>query len=378
MRRLSGYLFRVALLSALAAIVVILTATWIGDWVMFRLFLDGLPPELRAEFLSDIDEMSQPLANALNTYYTGWMPQLLLPATVVLGLAVGGVIGIMHSRRLLNPLDRLAEAAGRMALGETSVRVPAPPGGIDEINALSRSFNAMAEAVERSERNLRESNAAIAHELRTPLTILVGRINGMLDEVFPTDPEGLRLLLVQTSQLQHIIEDLNLLTMAEAGRFRVNAEPSDLSRIVAAMLAPGGGIARGAAQGIAGTEGDVEYALRPAPANADAARVRQVLTALLENARRHAGGRLRVETGVRDGRAFLSVADRGPGLTAEQAARMFDRFWRADASRSKNTGGSGLGLSVARSIAEAHGGSLRYADRPGGGAVLTLDMPSDG
>ncbi|MDO5647251.1 ATP-binding protein [Paracoccus sp. (in: a-proteobacteria)] len=359
MRGLSSYLFRVALLATLIAVMVILAVALGGDWISFQVFLNNLPADLRLEMTHGTGDFSPELSAAMNAHYMGWVNRAIPLAAVLVGLAVGGVVGMVHSRRLMRPLDGLAQAAERLAHGDMSVRADLAPSRIDEIDAFVRNFNTMAAAIERSERNLRESNAAIAHELRTPLTILNGRLNGMLDGVFPVDDDGLRLLLTQTDQLQRIITDLNLLTLAAAGRFELRAVPLDLADAVRAGLADQG----------------VELALSPAPARADPARVRQILSALLHNARRYAGQGLRVETGTAEDGAFLAVMDRGPGLTPDQAERVFDRFWRAEGSRNKADGGSGLGLSVVRALAHAHGGDVRYHDRAGGGAVFRVTFP---
>ena len=360
MTRLSSYLFRAAVLSVLVALAVMLAAMMLGDWWTYRAFEASLSPKLLAELQGE-GEFSIEMSNALNGFYTSWPVRMVTPLAVVLGTVAGGLTGMVHGRRLMRPLDAVAAALGRLAQGDTTARANARPANIAQIDAFQRDFNAMAESFARAERELRDTNAAIAHELRTPLTVLIGRLNGMADGIFPLDRDGIRALLTQTGQLHRLIDDLNLLTLAEAGRFRLHREPIDLADLAAGVLAA--------------EPGPVETDLRPAPLSADPARLRQMLAALLDNARRHAGTGLRVETGVEGDQAVLRVLDRGPGLPPDQAVRAFERFWRADASRGKETGGSGLGLAVLRSLAEAHGGSARYTPRPGGGAIFTLRLP---
>lgn len=361
MNRLSSYLFRVAGLSVLVAVGVMFAAMLVGDWLNFYLFQAALSPELLAELNAAEGPLSMELSNALNDFYTGLSVRAVMPMAIVLGTIAGGLVGMVHSRRLMRPLDAVADALEQLAQGNTAARAHARPSKIAEIDAFQNNFNAMAADVERSERELRESNAAIAHELRTPLTVLIGRLNGMMDGIFPMDEANIRGLLTQTGQLHRIIDDLNLLTLAEAGRFHLDYEDIDLADLVAGAIAP--------------ALDQIETDLRPAHLRADPARLRQVLAALLDNARRYAGRGLRVETGVEGGHAVLRVLDRGPGLPPEQATRVFDRFWRADTSRAKESGGSGLGLAVLRSLTEAHGGSVRYDDRPGGGAIFTATFP---
>ena len=358
MNRLSSYLFRVAGLSVLVAVGVMFAVVMVGDWWNYRRFEAGLAPALLAEYRGD-GPISMAMSNALNDFYTSWPVRAVMPLAILLGTVVGGLVGMVHSRRLMRPLDAVAGALEALAAGDTTARAKARPARVAEIDAFQSNFNAMADAVARSERELRETNAAIAHELRTPLTVLIGRLNGMADGIFPMDQDSLRALLTQTGQLHRIIDDLNLLTLAEAGRFTLNREPLDLAGLVRDTLA-------GEA---------VEADLRPAPVVADPVRLRQILSALLDNARRYGGEGLRVEVGAEDGAAVLRVMDRGPGLTAAQAERVFDRFWRAEESRGKHSGGSGLGLAVVRSLAEAHGGSVAYAPRDGGGAVFAVRLP---
>lgn len=365
MNRLSSYLFRVAGLSVLVAVGVMFAVIMLGDLWNYHRFESGLSPELREALISGSGRFNLELTNALNAFYTSLQVRAVIPMAVLLGTVAGGLVGMIHSRRLMRPLDAVAAALARLAQGDTAARANARPSRIAEIDAFQSNFNAMADAVARSERELRETNAAIAHELRTPLTVLIGRLNGMADGIFPLDQANVAALLTQTSQLHRLIEDLSLLTLAEAGRFKLYRERLDLAALVRDALAA--------------EPEPVETDLSPAPVYANPARVRQMLAALVDNARRYAGGRgLRVETGQRDGAALLRVLDRGPGLTPEQAGRVFDRFWRADASRGKDSGGSGLGLAVLRSLAEAHGGSVRHDARPGGGAVFTVILPSAG
>lgn len=361
MSGLSSYLFRAAGLSVLIAVAVMFGLVMLGDWLSFRMFEASLPAALQAEWNSE-GMIGIELSNALNAHYASWQYRAIMPAAILLGILVGGIIGMVHSRRLTRPLDAVAEALAALAQGRSDARAVCRPSRITEIDAFVRNFNAMAESVARAERDLRETNAAIAHELRTPLTVLIGRLNGMLDGIFTTDEISLRALLTQTGQLHRIIDDLNLLTLADAGRFQLHPEKLDLAWLVADAL-----IAEPAA---------IETDLRPALLNADPARLRQMLAVLLDNARRYAGGRgLRIETGMDKQMAVLRVMDRGPGLAPDQAARAFDRFWRADASRGKDGGGSGLGLAVLRSLADAHCGKVSYEPRAGGGAVFTLRLP---
>lgn len=297
----------------------------------------------------------------------------------VLGLALasaiaGAAIGAAQARRIAAPLDQVATALRRVAQGEFSARAGASPSATREVARLVGDFNTMAGALEALDRELREGSAAIAHELRTPLTILRGRLQGMRDGVFATGPRELDGLIRQVDGLARIVEDLRTVGLAATGHLELRRGPMDLAADVDAL-------ARTMAPEFAAAGMAVELDLRPAPLVADAARLRQAALALLDNARRHAaaGGQVRVEVSrpARDagGQVVLRVMDRGPGLPPGAAARVFDRFWRADGSRSREHGGSGLGLSVVRAIVEAHGGTVAAADRPGGGALFEARLP---
>lgn len=367
MDRLSSYLFRVAGLSAVVAIAVIIAVSSVWDWWNFYSFETNLSPSLRAELDSN-GPISKELSNALNDYYVGWQMRLVLPVSTLLGIIVGGFVGMVHSSRLLRPLDAVAAALAALAQGETAVRADAPASKIAEIDSFQRNFNALAQRVERAELDLRDSNAAIAHELRTPLTILIGRLNGIADGIFPMDLENIDMLLTQANQLHRIIDDLTLLTLADAGRFQLSYQDLDLTDLVESILAS--------------EPGEIETDLRQIQLRADPIRVRQMLTVLLDNARRYArnidhspASGIRVETDIVQDQAVIRVLDRGPGLTAEQADRAFDRYWRANSPLVKSSGGSGLGLAVLRTLAESHNGRVHYSDRPDGGAVFTITLP---
>ncbi|MFB2532428.1 ATP-binding protein [Paracoccus sp. p4-l81] len=369
MRRLSVWLLRVGLLAALAALAVSVAALMLGDWLLLMRLEAALTPEMQAE-LQGTGPLSVELAARLDGYYQTWPARLVTPAAVMLGLIAGAAVALIPARRLVATFGDLADTARRIGSGDLSARAAPPTIRIDEIERFRRDFNTMAAFVERADGERRDSSAAIAHELRTPLTVLSGRLQGMLDGVFPTDARSLAALLAQAQLLARIVDDLRLLTLADSGRLEMQLAPVDLAapaRDVKVAMAPLLQV-----DGLA-----VTAALSPARVDGDADRLRQAVQALMTNAARYGGAEVRVETGQDDKTAWVSVMDRGQGLSAADAARAFDRFWRADPSRGRAGGGSGLGLSVVRAIAQAHGGQVTYADRPGGGAIFTLRLPRD-
>ncbi|MBL8966856.1 MAG: HAMP domain-containing protein [Spirochaetaceae bacterium] len=291
--------------------------------------------------------------------------------SAVVGLAGGFLIGRVVSR----PVAAIAKAAGRLGSGELSARVE--PKGAKELRELALSFNAMAEALEEAERVRKNLVADLSHELRTPLAVLDGSLRAALDGVYPLDEAGIANLLGQTGHLVRLVGELRELTLAEAKKLPLRLEACELSEL-----------ARDCVQALEPLASDKALRLEcrvpgPLVATADPLRVRQILFNLLGNAIRHSlpGGTVLVEGGVETraegGRvARLAVVDEGEGLLPGELARVFERFYRADPSRSRETGGSGLGLPIALALAEAQGGSLAAASAgKGGGCTFTLRLP---
>jgi two-component system, OmpR family, sensor histidine kinase AdeS len=317
-----------------------------------------------ADMLLLLRTMSHEQPRALVLSYAGVALLSLLVIAVCVWLAS------LIARRFAAPVHAVIEGARKVAAGDFSHRIAPPPKLTRELQGLIDGFNAQAEALERSERRIRFQTAAIAHELRTPLTVLGGYIRGALDGVFPRDDQHMRALLTQVEDLSRIIDDLRTVSLASSGALALEIGPCDLAAEASSVL-------QSTRPQFEAAGMSIEAKLDPAPAMADPARVRQMLLAVLENARRYAaeGGRLWVSTQRRDGICLLRVADRGPGFPPEH--RAFEGFWRADLSRTRATGGSGLGLSVVKALADAHGGEVTISNRRGGGAAVELRFVSE-
>ncbi|MDG3443520.1 ATP-binding protein [Nitrospirillum amazonense] len=287
----------------------------------------------------------------------------------MVGVAMAARAAVRFARRLIAPLDAVAGAAKRIAGGDLTARAPVDESGFRETKQLVQDFNAMAAQLERAAIEMRTWNVAIAHELRTPLTILRGRLQGYADGVFTPDMEAFRGLVGQVDLLTRIVDDLKLLTLAQSGRLELRRDQVDVAAEAAAVVALVGPTC--AAAGLA-----IETDLAPLEVSADGARVRQALLALLENARRYAApGRVRVETKAEAGSVVLRVADEGPGLPPGMEAHAFDPFWRADDSRARISGGTGLGLAVVQAIARAHGGDVRAEPVTPQGVAFEIRLP---
>jgi two-component system sensor histidine kinase AdeS len=371
------------LTAAMAVVALLSVVVMIGGMLTFYiwsidLFVSTLSSDARrAHEMVELNRLpSQADLASLLVAYRGWEADFEfreLIAVIVLGvvaLLVGIIAGRRFAARISDPVHKVAAAARRVAAGDRTVRVAVTGHGAGETHQLIADFNMMAREMERSEREMRESIAAIAHELRTPLTVLRGRLQGMVDGVFPPDEKGIEGLIFQTEALAQIIEDLRTLSLAMSGQLAMRPTVIDLAAEVDQTI-------DAFSPELANAGMFVERNLSPVRLAADGARLRQVLLALLDNARRYAapGGSVRVETGADKDGAFVRVLDRGPGIAAHDAERLFQRFWRADDSRSRDSGGTGLGLAVVKAIAEAHGGQASAAPRDGGGTCFEVRLP---
>ncbi|MBB6484577.1 ATP-binding protein [Rhizobium lusitanum] len=296
--------------------------------------------------------------------------QLSVLVCGLLSALICALIGIYLARRLASPLGALTSAAEGLKSGDFSVRVTEPYRSTREVASLVTTFNALATSLETMEKRLRFNNMAVAHELRTPLTILQGSLQSMLDGVFPMDRKIISDLLLQVEGLGRIVEDLRTLSLAIGQKLVMERQQIDASDVVGAVLAS-------AKPMLDASKLQIETDLRPSRISADSPRIRQAVLALLENACRYAadGGWLRCETEQLSGESIvIRILDRGPGFPEDMDSVAANPFWRGEVSRSRATGGTGLGLSVVQAIAVAHGGRLEFANRPEGGAMVAIHL----
>ncbi|KVW31838.1 ATP-binding protein [Burkholderia ubonensis] len=303
----------------------------------------------------------------------GWVPTgpewAWLIATTLLGLALAVLMAIRLARRILVPLNSVANGIRRVAQGDLGARAVAGDRSLHEAALLADDFNALAGELQRVTAERAFWNAAIAHELRTPVTILRGRLQGLADGVFPSDETQFRRLLTQVEGLGRLIEDLRVVGLAESGHLNLQVHEADLGADVEAVVAVFDDALKAAGQ-------HAVLDLDTRPMRCDPVRIRQALLALLENARLHAvPGSIRIRTRVEQGRCHLSVEDDGPGIPADFAPHVFDAFRRAEGERSGK--GTGLGLAVVAAIAHAHGGQATCRPAAGGGTVFELQWPDD-
>ncbi len=272
------------------------------------------------------------------------------------------VIGFLLARRFVNPLADVIAASQAVAGGALSTRVPVR--GPGDLRALTDSFNHMADALERSDRERRDLLADVAHELRTPLTVMRGKLEGIVDGIYPADEDHVAPVLAETYTLERLVEDLRTLTLAETRQLHFDRRPVDLSDLAERAV----GLFDAEAQ-----EKQIRLTVAAEPdlpaVNADPQRIGQVIGNLLSNALRYvpAGGQVCVTVRSASAGVELAVSDDGPGVPEADLPHLFDRFWRGEKSRTRAAGGAGLGLAIARQLIEAQAGTITAVNEPGGG-----------
>jgi two-component system OmpR family sensor kinase/two-component system sensor histidine kinase BaeS len=319
----------------------------------------------------------------------------VLRSFLLAGIALAGVLlalAAFFAQRISRPLQGISSAAHALAAGQLDVQ--APGARVRELDELANSFNDMARALHQADLQRRQMTADIAHELRTPLSIIKGRLEGLQDGVYSATPEEIERLLGETALLERLIDDLRLLALAEAGQLPLYTEPLDpldALQDAADAFAP-----QAAAQ-------QVRLAVFPSeplpPVEGDPQRLAQVFANLVANALRYtqAGGTITLSAKVEDSRSgiedrgsssdgpssildlrpsiLFEVRDTGQGIAPDDLPHIFDRFYRADRSRTRGSGGAGLGLAIAKQIVLAHGGAIWAESTVGQGTAIRIALP---
>ena len=289
------------------------------------------------------------------------------PAAVAMGVPLLALVGIALAfvglmRRVGVPASDLVGAANRVADGEYSVRVieRGPP----FLRSYTRAFNTMVGRLQSQDALRRQLMADVAHELRTPLSVIQGRLEGLLDGVYPRDDERLRLVLEETRVLARLIDDVGTLAHSESGTLALRREPTDVSILVGEVVHSLSGQAE--ANGV-GLEGRCVPDLPLV--NLDPLRIREVLTNVVMNAIRHTprDGRVTVEASVEGSGLRMTVVDTGLGIAPADLPHVFDRFYKGRTST-----GSGLGLAIARALIVAHGGEITAESTLGTGTIVRM------
>jgi signal transduction histidine kinase len=282
---------------------------------------------------------------------------------------LAAVVASRAFRGIAAPLADVMSAADAVASGDLGVRVPER--GNSEFRQLARSFNRMAEELQRSDQQRRTMMADVAHELRTPLHIIQGNLEGVVDGVYAPTPDHIEATLDETRLLARLVEDVGTLSLAEAGQLPMHWERVDATELLRDVATSFSGQAEAAGVTLAAeTPGASDQLI----VTADYARLDQVMGNLVANALRHTpeGGAITLRSQAVDGGVALTVSDTGLGIPPDELPHIFDRFW----SRGKAGGtGGGLGLAIARSIVIAHGGSIHAESTIGQGTTMRVTLP---
>ncbi len=368
---------------AIGTVVLIALCMWLRFTVQYLWITHHMPPSVLQEFLT---LRANPAINPARFHQivdTWWGVRYSDPSVassdwIAVGILVLVTIpfivfmALRHARPLslqFSQLRRAAEAVAAGRFGEESTLVDAAPA---EVQHFAGDFNAMSRQLAHYERELRASHVAMAHELRSPLTAAIGRLQGLMDGVFDADPRHPAMIMSQLRYLSRLIDDLHLLSLADAGQLileKVTCSPGELLRDRIAWIAPQFNAAGMRIEQPGESPQVVLYA--------DPLRLSQVFTILLENALRYAGAgsSLRITLEQDAERAMIVFQDNGPGVDPAFLATMFERFARGERSRARHSGGSGLGLSLARAICRAHGGEISATLPKQGGLRIHITLP---
>lgn len=305
------------------------------------------------------------IRNALLPSPVEW---LWIGCATSLGLAFAVLAALTLSRRILMPLNSVINAIRRIVKGDLAARACPVARDCGEASVLAGDFNMLAEQLQKMTRERAFWNAAVSHELRTPVTILRGRLRGLYDGVFESDQKQFGSLLAQVENMIRSIEDLHIVNLMDGDHLRLSMQSTVLRAEVLAVVALYEDILHERGQTIV-------LALDELRVCCDPVRIRQALMALLENVHCHAvAGQVRIEAGVQDGMACLSVEDEGPGISKEFLPHVFTAFRRARDHQA--SGGSGLGLAVVEAIARAHRGTASCQSTSAGGTRFALRWPA--
>lgn len=293
----------------------------------------------------------------------------LMAISLLLALGLAAVLGYLLARHLSRPLRQLSGAVNNLSDGRYETRAVIETG--DEIGRLGKNINQLAETLEKNRSARQRWMADIAHELRTPVAILKGEVEALTDGVRQADERMAVSLGEEIDQLAALVDDLQTLALSDAGALNIRKETVDLSELA-------GQLAETFRHRMAEREIRLEEHCQAAVmVPGDPQRLRQLFKNLLENSCRYvqAGGRVCLELKHNEADAELILEDSGPGVSDEQLKQLFDRFYRAEGSRSRASGGTGLGLSICRNIVEAHGGSIQASHSDLGGLKINIVLP---
>ena len=317
-----------------------------------------------------INPESAPQADTTSVQNLSGSINLFLVWGGLLGLGVAMAFTFVLSRRISAPICTLTSAARRLGQGDFSQRVAIH--GKDEVGELARTFNSMADDLMRAEQLRRNLVADAAHELRTPLSNIRGYLEAIRDGVMQPDASTLHSIYEEALLLSKLVEDLQELALADAGQLQLFRQPENIDEVIekaASAVRP-----EINAKGLSLT---IDLPDEPPLCEIDSHRIGQVLRNLLNNAVAHTaeGGAITITAREAGNQVEIAVVDKGEGIPPEDLPHIFERFYRVDRSRTRRTGGSGLGLTIAKRLVEAHGGKIEVQSKLGEGSRFTFTVP---
>ncbi len=286
----------------------------------------------------------------------------------VVSAVIAVLVALSLAVTLSRPLRRIRAGAEAMSAGDLDARVP--KSGDEEMAAVADALNRLAETLQHEEGLRKENVADLAHELRTPVMGILARVEAAQDGVLEDEAANLSAMHDEALRLTRLLDDISALAEAERPGLLLEAKPVDLAAVAGAQTAAFADAF--ADKGVALSSG-----LEPAIVDGDPKRLEQIVVNLLSNALRYtdAGGTARVVVRPDGGEALLEVADTGIGIAPEDLPHVFTRFWRGEKSRSRDTGGAGIGLSIVKELVQAHGGTIAVESAPGNGSVFRVVLP---
>jgi signal transduction histidine kinase len=301
----------------------------------------------------------------------GFVRALLIPIGIIsflLALFLVIVAALLF-RRFVNPLADVIYAARNVATGKLDTRISTT--GPQDLRTLSESFNEMAASLEQNDHKRRDMLADIAHELRTPLSIIRGRLEGIVDGIYPENGPQVSMALEQTYAMQRLVDDLRLLTLVETRQLPFDLREVNVGDVINRVIDmfSAEALEKNISLVSPGKNGNLTAFIDPQ-------RFEQVVGNLLGNALRYVpdGGMVWVTANETDNGLRITIADNGPGVPEEDLPFIFDRFWRKDKSRSRVSGGSGLGLAIAKQLVEAQDGTITAKNLPEGGLQVVVEL----
>lgn len=342
----------------------------VGKQLPRALLNEGLPIDVGEKQVGSI--LAGPITDISDPLEKGFLSSvnhsILLGGLVATAIAV--ILGTLLFRQMTAPLKELTRATEKIARGNLKQRVRVR--SKDELGKLGEAFNRMAASLERSEELRRNMIADISHELRTPLTIMRGDLEALLDGVYEPTQESISAIHEETLLLSRLVDDLHELSLAESGELHIEKGPTDLIKLIDRVTV-------NIKPKLEGRKIKLQVKIPPnlPQLTIDADRVEQVLFNLLSNAERYTprGGKITLSVKERETEVQISVSNTGSGIAPEDLPHIFERFYRGDKSRSRASGGAGLGLAIAKQLVEAHGGRIWAESEPDQEAVFTFALP---